>query len=335
VLQFSNETPYAGTILLMPDPDGIDSVYAVVKATFTLDEMPGPADVQLPIVLADIYHGEPGQSSIRVPSDVGLVKPGTDLLVIGHAWAPDGLFVTQMDVALRCGPLQKTVRVFGDRVWESGQLGGVISPAAPFQAMPLVWERAFGGVDWQAGQPAAYPRNPAGTGYHAHRGDWPVEGIRLPNLEDPSAPISSWKQTPPPAGFGPICAHWEPRASYAGTYDEAWQKGRAPFLPDDFDSRFCQLAPPDQVVSGYLRGGELVEIWGMTPSGFLQFTLPSVQLSITYVLDGNPLIRPTNLDTVIIEPDANRLTLVWRTGLQCDKKARRVNEVRASESRPA
>jgi hypothetical protein len=33
---------------------------------------------------------------------------------------------------------------------------------------------------------------------------------------------------------------------------------------------------------------------------------------------------------VVIEPEQLRLTLVWRTALQCDKKALRVSEVEAA-----
>ena len=33
---------------------------------------------------------------------------------------------------------------------------------------------------------------------------------------------------------------------------------------------------------------------------------------------------------VLIEPDENRLVLVWRAVMQCDKKALRVNEVRTA-----
>ena len=40
MLQFRNGTPFKGTILLLPDPDGVDTLYTVIKATFMLGESP-------------------------------------------------------------------------------------------------------------------------------------------------------------------------------------------------------------------------------------------------------------------------------------------------------
>jgi hypothetical protein len=198
-----------------------------------------------------------------------------------------------------------------------------------------VWERAFGGTDRKGAELRGEPRNPVGAGYRARDGEKALDGLALPNLEDPGDLISSWKDAPPPAGCGPICGHWEPRKSYAGTYDEQWQKQRAPYLPKDFDPRFLQLAPPGLVAPGYLQAGASAEVRGATPSGVLRFQFPPVRIEVTYLLDNAPQPRPANLDTVLIEPDANRVVLVWRSVLRCDKKALRVNEVRTAALKAA
>ncbi len=161
-------------------------------------------------------------------------------------------------------------------------------------------------------------------------GDAPPSELWLPNLEDPSELISSWKQNPPPACFAPVAAHWEPRRSFAGTYDERWEQERAPYLPTDFDPQFFQLASPDLVATEQLRGGEVVEVRNAHPDGDLRFVLPRVDLSVTYATDFQPQDQPIVLDTVLIEPDLERLQLVWRTVLPCDKKALRVEEVRVA-----
>jgi len=238
-----------------------------------------------------------------------------------------------MDVRLRLGALDKTVRVFGDRYWRWQGVGYVATEPEPFEAMPLVWERAFGGTDSIGEELSAESRNPVGTGYHASGGSKPVEGERLPNLEDPRAPLVSWKERPPPACFAPIAAHWEPRRSYAGTYDEKWQQSRAPYLPEDFDSRFFNVAPPDQVFGGYLFGGEPVELTGFTREGVLRFALPALGVRVTYFVGGSSEVRPANLDTVLIEPDESRVVLVWRAALRCDKKLLRVEKVRVDLER--
>jgi hypothetical protein len=330
MLQFKNQTPLAGKMFVTPNPEGIDCLYTVLKGTFTLGKKVVPAENPLPIVDKEEYIDRPGQSSVKTPSDFALVKPGTDVLLMGTAYAPGGKPATQLDVSLQAGPIKKTVRVFGDRVWEARLLGTKISATQPFDKMPLAWERAFGGVDQTTDDPPvqlAEARNPVGVGFMAKNGKNRADGMKLPNLEDPKQTIASVKDHPAPACFAPLCPHWQPRRAYAGTYDEAWQKKRAPYLPVDFNPRFFQQAPPNQVTPDYLRGGEPVEILGATPSGTLRFVLPRLDVRVTYRLDEATLVHLPNLDTVLIEPDESRLVLLWRTTLPCDKKALRIREV--------
>jgi hypothetical protein len=335
MLQFKNATPFAGTILLLPDPNGVDTLFTLIKATFALNGSEKVAAEQVPVALEEKYYSEPGSSSIQVASDVALTKPGTDVLLVGHAYAPGGRPTTQMDLSVSVGSLQKRVHVTGDRVWRSGAAGAEMSAPMPFVRMPLVWERAYGGVDRTKKGSLEHPHNPVGTGFRTGDSERSLDGMRLPNLEDPRAPISSWKDKAPPTCLAPIAPHWEPRRTYAGTYDEQWQKERAPFLPRDFDPRFFQLAPPELVAPRYLQGGEPVEIRGATPSGVLRFRLPLVRIVVSYLLDRSPQNRPANIDTVLIEPDQARLILVWRAALPCDKKALRVSEVQASLAKVA
>lgn len=330
MLQLKNNTPLEAKILLMPDPEGIDSLYTIVKATFLLGQSVKLAEEQIPIVEEDQYFDEPGQSSLKIPSDLGLIKPGTDVLLIGNAYAPQGKPTIQTDVTLNVGPINRTIRIFGDRIWQAGFLNTKISEPQPFEKMPLVWERAFGGFDQTNDKdPKLFmeERNPVGLGFRIKNGNKTIDGMKLPNLEDPAQLISSWKDKPAPVCFGAVCSSWEPRKSYAGTYDEDWQKHRMPYLPKDFDPRFFQLASPDLVVPGYLKGGEEVRIIGASTSGQMRFRLPQYQLQITYQLDNKNHVRPPNLDTVIIEPDESRLSLLWRTVFPCDKKALQVSRV--------
>jgi hypothetical protein len=335
MLQLRNDTPFQGALMLLPNADGVDTVYAVVKGTFVLVATPDGvrlslSDAPLAVQVAPEYYGAPGTSSIRRPSDVSLEKAGTDVLVIGQAWAPAGRPTAVLDVSVMVGPVWNQARVYGDRVWERGGVGYMPTPPAPFLAVPLVWERAYGGRDRTAGGIAEESRNPVGTGFRTGEGLEPVEGLSLPNIEDPGAPLTSWSQRPAPVGFGPLDAYWEPRRSFAGTYDERWQSERAPYLPEDFDARFLQVAPPSLIVPGHLRGDEPVALRGLTADGVLQFHLPAVAPSVTYRLDDGRVERPALLDTVILEPDAGRVVLVWRAALVCDKKALRVREVHAA-----
>lgn len=51
----------------------------------------------------------------------------------------------------------------------------------------------------------------------------------------------------------------------AGTYDEAWRANRHPLLPEDFDSRFWQCAPEDQIARPFLRGDEAYTLTHLHP----------------------------------------------------------------------
>ena len=80
--------------------------------------------------------------------------------------------------------------------------------------MPLVWERAFGGVDTTERGPAVDARNPVGVGFRVRGGAKALAGMPLPNVEDVNALITSPDDAPEPAGFAPIavrfCALWCP-----------------------------------------------------------------------------------------------------------------------------
>jgi hypothetical protein len=156
------------------------------------------------------------------------------------------------------------------------------------------------------------------------------DGLPGPNVEQPAQPITSWKDRPQPCGFGPVSPHWEPRRSYAGTYDEVWQAQRAPYLPDDFNPRFLQVAPAEATAPEPLVGGEPVLLRGLSPQGDLSFALPHADLEVAFVLDGAANVGRVVLDTITFEPDVNRFTMVWRACFAADKKVRRVTEVRAS-----
>jgi hypothetical protein len=124
-----------------------------------------------------------------------------------------------------------------------------------------------------------------------------------------------------------VAPHWLPRQSYAGTYDAECQQHRAPYLPRDFNPRFCQIAPTQLTAPSHLHGGEPVELRGAAPGEPLRFILPAIKVEASYRIDGNDIKRAASLDTVIIEPDAARLVMVWRAALTCDKRALKVHEV--------
>jgi hypothetical protein len=334
VWQIDNRTPFGAAQGWVRDRRGAEVWLIVVKATFDilLDGTTRPAAEQPdPLRLAE-YHGEPGKSSIRNESDFVLTKTTTDVLVVGHAHAPQGHAVRELEVSLRVGSLVKALRVFGDRRWEGR---GPTDPA-PFVVMPMVYERAFGGVDRHSPTPEKDWdwRNPVGCGYatsSAHLADQPV-----PNIEAPDRLIRAWKDRPAPAGFGPIASHWQPRAALAGTYAKDWEQTRQPLLPDDCDDRFFQCAPVDQQTAGFLVGGEVVTLLNLSPLGRLDFALPTMTLGLeSRFADGERRAHAVpQLHSVILEPDFPRVSLVWHSALECHAKMHKLDLTRIRWHRP-
>src|SRR5690242_6402958 len=97
-MQLINETPYPGQLVVTPDPDGAETLTAVLKATWSLASN-AAAEEQVPLVLGDTFHGEPGESSPRLETDLAPFKPATDVVLLGHAYPP-GKSGRQVDVSL-------------------------------------------------------------------------------------------------------------------------------------------------------------------------------------------------------------------------------------------
>jgi hypothetical protein len=331
MLQVRNETPFEPGLFVFPDAQGVDTLYVVVKASFSLGrDGPVVAEKQQKLVLADEYWGEPGQSSLKYASEAHLLKPGTDVVLLGEAYAPKGKPVASSLVSVKVGALRKLVQVIGDRRWKSGLTSPSPSSPEPFLRMPLTYERAYGGVhtlDAERGKVLSEPRNPVGRGFRGKRSASELQGLPLPNLEDPLKLIQAVTDTPSPAGFGFVAPSWQPRQAFAGTYDQAWQERRAPYLPLDFRAEFFLTAPPELSAREFLKGGEPVEIIGASPNGVQRFKLPVCRLAVSVKVAGQAHKPSLQLETVVLEPGEDRFTMLWRGAVPCDKKALKVEQV--------
>jgi hypothetical protein len=330
MLQLQNSTRFAASMALFPNEDAIDTLYVIVKATFNFGREFTLADEQTPPTAADVYWTEPGKSSIRYASDMHTGKPATDIIMLGHACVPGQKEATVLDVSLTVGKVSKTVQVFGNRQWQDGQ----ITRPAPFKTMAMVYEKAYGGVHIVNGQLAdTETRNPLGRGFAGARKPDEMNGVPLPNLEDPAQLIRNHNDQPAPACFGFCAPNWQPRVSFAGTYDDNWKKNRAPYLPEDFDQRFHNMAHPDLVYPGYLQGNEPVTITHMHPDGAFKFDLPQVN-PITRVQVAERIEQPAfNLETLILEPNQRKLSMVWRAAMPCDKQMLKIREIKIGQLR--
>jgi uncharacterized protein YjbI with pentapeptide repeats len=264
-----------------------------VKATFTLlhgrEAWPtAPAD----LVRSELQHDGDPRRSVELASETAPYLPSAGVVLTGHAHAPAGRSVPTMSVRLavfREKPLlDKTIHVFGDRT------AAQPSPR-PFQTMPLVYERAYGGV--------GFDDNPIGVG--AAPG-----ATTLPNLVDPSDPRR-------PAGFGPLSQYSPRRRRLLGSTDRKRLDPPIATIPDGFDWKYFHGAPADQQVA-FLRGDEWLILDGMHPSqARIQTRLPSARARARWHLvaggrAGPPRDLDLSADTLAIDADRQTCAVIWR-----------------------
>ena len=188
--------------------------------------------------------------------DQGMPKPKGEVLVTGSCCAPRGAVWQAGRVSFRLGTIKKTLNIFSDRYWTQGLSGmKIISRYTPFTEMPLVYENAFGGPD--------FDRNPVGKGIRETAGPDGDPVVPLPNIENPDQMIGAPEDRPEPAGFGPLDMMWPQRAEKNGTYDDKWLRERWPYFPDDMNYEFFNAAPADQQIDSFFKGDESLEIVNM------------------------------------------------------------------------
>ncbi|MCA9753792.1 MAG: DUF2169 domain-containing protein [Gemmatimonadetes bacterium] len=332
-MRLTNETPFAMERFVEVDRDAAEHLVVTLKGTWRLEEDGSLAlaeEQPLPSPL-DVFRGEPDASSILAEAELAPLKPATEILVAGHALAPRR-GTRAMDVLVAVGPIRKLVRVFGERRFEKRLAGAKIAGPEPFERVELAWENAYGGVDET---PAEKHRsgdafNPVGRGFRAKRSKLPVDEELLPNVEYPDDPYDKPGKRVRPAGLGAICRHWMPRLSYAGTYDQEWLDDHFPFLPRDFDARFHHAASPDQIARGYLRGGEPVELVGLTPTGRAEFRLPEHHPVVSVKLRKREERAPAVLETIGFHSDSQELRLLWKARLRVHRELLDIRDIACS-----
>lgn len=320
----------AGKHLAFPtkDRDGRALVAVVVKYTYRAgaygrierdDDGAPPHPIDVP------NGDDPATSSIKIPSDMFELKPGTDVVVIADAHPRPG--TTYTDVSLRVGPVAKTIRAHGLRVWQRGILGGLVpGPAMPLRApLPIIYEHAWGGQDVTIPEkPLGEPRNYVGRGITRDASklvDQPAAQLELAGK-----PLGERGNIP--ASFGPIHRHWAPRVSFAGTYDKAWTETRMPLLPADFDPRFNVCVPPDQWSPVPLFGDEPIELFGATEDHQWQLQLPRVTLAFSSLVARARREHRSHLDTILIDARERKIELTWRAAIPAPAKLELIDEIR-------
>ncbi|MGV8834857.1 DUF2169 family type VI secretion system accessory protein [Cellvibrio sp.] len=323
------------------DVTGQEHLVIVTKASWRI-----PAEGQRPkpieatnFCYSDKYTGESGLSAMVYGNDFALHKPACD--IIFDACAHSATPVKELMAGFQLGSIKKAIRIHGIRYWKP-RLGMLfLSDAEPFTKMPLHYDNAFGGCLFhkpgdENSAVDTYLINPIGTGWATTRTRKQLTNQRAASLEYPEDVIKSALGNHRPAALGAIGSHWQQRAQFAGTMDEHWQKTIFPFLPEDFDSRFHQVAPEDQQMP-YPTGGEQVVLINLMENrSRVEFQLPAIGVMPVRVLRKNyssELLNAT-ADTLFFETEKKQLSVVWRTRLPIQKNIREFSCVAVGKISP-
>jgi hypothetical protein len=266
--------------LVAGNPAGQARIGLVIKRTYAFRpgggcELLGPEQQDEVVDDECLYEvvQPPKVSAVALDNDLWAFRSKTDLVIQGNAYAyfPK---TRKSWVEVRVGGFSRSIRVYGERNVERGPDGEIrFSRPEPFEAIPVRYDRAYGGCDLTAleryGFPPAlrdllrsrpeyeavaetpfhYPRNPAGRGFLIEADEESLSRVEVPNLEFAFDPITPdrlavgdpgrWIDAPLPACMDWQSASWFPRIAYIGL---------AP-LPDGFAGRVAEVerrwAAPD------------------------------------------------------------------------------------------
>lgn len=337
-----NYTAFKGVAFDTLGPEDVEYHVAVIRATF--DIVPGgelrQAEEQEPLAVADQYYGKPNLSSVRQESDFAPYKPKTDIILDAVAHAPGGKPSPGWKVTVRVGEHTKSLIVTGPRKWIHKLLmGWELSPAQPVASLPIRYEYAYGGTvtvydkSCKEDRTGCLMQNPVGAGYcpkWAREEAKKKKEIPAPQILSPQDGALEFGKDYALQGFGPVGRAWLPRRAFAGAYDDEWLRERHPKPPLDFDYAYWNGAHPDLQVP-FLQGGEDIELTHLTPDGKLAFRLPgNPPFVLVRYRDGNLGIAQALLDTLFIEPERMKATLVWRATVKSEPEVRML-EIRREE----
>jgi hypothetical protein len=337
-MEFVNQLPAAALAFRQFDQNGKLDCVVSVKATFrhVQDRFLELADEQEPFQWTDQYLGDPHRSPLVRLTDLTPDKPGTDVTYLGDTHAPGGRASKSWTAALQIGPISKSLAIFGKREWEpkvsiskktilgkpksATTLSWELSNSELARNVSMSWHLAFGGgVNGKPGSACGETDdvvliNPLGCGCISNfdaESAHPVPAPQIVVIEDE---ILNWRKKPVAGGFGPIPPWWPQRNRFAGTYDDNWLDTRHPLLPLDFDRRFWNCAPEDQVAIPYLKAGTQYRLINLHPQlpearGFL----PNVHLGVHCLTEDRDEWHLANLDGVHFDwRTDDRVLLTWR-----------------------
>ncbi len=302
----TNATPLPAAVLHNAEDDRMVSLF-VAAATFRIvGDRLVLEEHQLPLLL------------VVPPPAVGdgqHTKAGTSVCAVGHVYAPSGK-AKQSAARLTVGETERSILAFGTRVWREGASDLTPTSPLPFDRVPMTWEHAYGGSVWRrttlarlpSGEEAIVPAhdeacalNFEGTGFYLDRED--AIDQPLPQLEDPAAPIQTFRDQPDPVCFAPYPLHGglRARALLDGDRVDLERVGYA-----------LSRAAPSTTFDAVPFGTRVV-LEGMRPAGAaLAFTIPPPPVTADVTIGDVQRRLALHVDAVDIDAEASRVRVAYR-----------------------
>jgi hypothetical protein len=339
--------PVQKIVLPGQTPEGQYILSVLVKRTYDINSgatcQRAASDRKL--TSGDVYYDDPMNSPVKFESDFVPFKLATDVVVNGTAYAPDGAPTTAFTSSVQVGSDRKDILVIGDRVchFRDGKTPAFSDPK-PLTSIAVRYDLAYGGMDIYSDPklPCPYGRNPLGRGFVIANTKKAVNGLELPNFEDPNDLLTPerlclghfvhWEKQPMPQGFGWFPKHWRPRGELAGvmpadrTVERQLRRIYARVVPHDQREMYAQTELPDMdfqffngasrgLVLPFLFGDEWVHLTNLTPDGVQRFRLPGDRPRIGLDIGQGVQEPSVFLHTVMIRADDGQLDLVWRAAV--------------------
>ncbi|NJK31576.1 MAG: DUF2169 domain-containing protein [Deltaproteobacteria bacterium] len=300
-------TPFPARLVEHPFDEQHVLALVIVRATYRFGR-DGTVQLDRMSPIAPTMEPDTGPLGAIWPDRI-LRKAEVDVLVYGRAMARSRVPVRELMTSLALGDRVVSARVFGRRRWRRRGASIVMEGPDLFETIPLRWEQAFGGTATFAGEARVFKANPVGKGFVMDPAA--VDGVELPNLEDPAQPIEHWSAVQDPRAFAPMpseCRLLDIRHHHHDPTD-----------PTTHPTRWAttltlNVAHPELRLPALVEGMQ-VTTQHMCPAGAQCFSLRVPKL-VAELRRGNGLERvetkPLELDTLILYPDEWRYAVVGR-----------------------
>jgi hypothetical protein len=309
----TNQTPLSATTKLHRDHLGRSYVLVIAKGCWRIstgrfapaEQQVGLHQQPLRMRLSELELDAAQLKAIETRQDEEIIwldhditppKPAFDVIVAGYITAPANYQSLQIQAGLRIGQHTAGMRAYVPRYWQRILLHHTAKHLTPIvHRVPITYAVA----DWSQGFSTSPPE-----GHVA----W------LPWIEDLQQPSKHGKHSKKPAGLGFWPENAAQRQSFAGTYDDQWQRETSPNLPADFDPRFYNCAHPDAQLPQAPSGGTAIRLAHLSHNPLIDCRFPTLTLSAKATSAAGKVNQPVQLqaDTLTIEPDQDRLSVVWR-----------------------